>query len=295
MNPQPACLRVETVDITPPPPRRAGVPFWDAPWIAPQLHQLLFEPMGDGVPNTYLILDATLRTNVTGLFDLDSLPVPVRCLFQGEAERDFAQTAPYLIDLTLPQTGPTSFHRSLFLDHWDKGMGIFLRSAAPMDAIWSHFRKFTLIRGATGRSMFFRFWETNALFDYFSAVAALPQRAKDLFCLKSGAAVDLIVGHADAVSRDYAIWPDLQALSQAEYSRGTPRLLAAEEQALYRGLLRRYAKQIERRLPDRENDMAPAQREAMVFDCVCRMQARGIRKLDQITAQVEWELRAWQG
>lgn len=98
----------------------------------------------DGSPSrTYLIVDATLRTRATGLFDLDVLPLPVRCLFQGEAQQNFAASAPYLVDLTLPGTGPTSFHKRFFAEDWEKGTGIVLCSTAPMDAIWSAFRKFT--------------------------------------------------------------------------------------------------------------------------------------------------------
>ena len=88
MDPKP-CLTVQSFEVA---PVRRGPdrPFWDATWIAPQLHELLFAPKAgpqDGSPSrTYLIVDATLRTRATGLFDLDVLPLPVRCLFQGEAQ-----------------------------------------------------------------------------------------------------------------------------------------------------------------------------------------------------------------
>lgn len=297
MDPKP-CLTVQSFEVA---PVRRGPdrPFWDATWIAPQLHELLFAPKAgpqDGPPSrTYLIVDATLRTRATGLFDLDVLPLPVRCLFQGEAQQNFAASAPYLVDLTLPETGPTSFHKRFFAEDWEKGTGIVLRSTAPMDAIWSHFRKFTLIEGAAGRSMFFRFWETNTLYDYFSAVAMLPERARDLFCLRSGELVDLILGHSDMMSRNYLVRPDPEALSGIEPSRGRLRLHPDEERALYRGVLRGHAKQIERRLPAHHADLGPAEREALVFDCVCRMRDRGILQLDQIETQVEWELRTAKG
>lgn len=284
-------LTVQTLEAA---PIRRGPerPFWDTAWIAPQIHEVLFAPRGAQPSRTYLIVDATLRTRATGLFDLDVLPVPSRCLFQGAAQQDFAASAPYLVDLTLPETGPTSFHKHFFAEHWEQGTGIVLRSAAPMDAIWSHFRKFTLVEGTAGRSMFFRFWETNTLFDYFSAVALLPERAKDLFCLRSGEVVELVLGHSDMMSRNYLIRPDFQALETVNHSPGRLRLHPEEEQALYRGVLRGHAKQIERRLPDTHRDLSPPEREALVFDCVCRMRDRGILQLDQVERQVEWELSA---
>ena len=285
-DPRP-CLTVEAASFASP-EHQPGIPFWDQPWIAPDLYNLLFG--GQELSHTYLIVDATRRAEVTGIFDLDQLPVPVSCLFQGAAERDFGASAPYLIDLTLPSTGPTPFHRSFFLKHWDRGTGILLRSKAPMSAIRAHFRKFTLVRNSQGEMMFFRFWEPSTLYDYFSLVASYPARAKDLFCLQSGDMVDLIVGHAEVLGRSHIIRPDEQALALAEHMRGLLQLHPAEEQALYRGVLRQYAKRIERRFALESNLSDAAQREALVFDCVCRMRDRGILDLAEIERQLRWEL-----
>lgn len=265
-----------------PVPAQPGVPFWDRDWIDPDLHQRLFGPIDNTVPNTYLIVDATLRTQLTKIFDLDDLDVPCECLFKGAAAEDFAQSAPYLIDLTLPSQTIPDFHKKFFTDHWDKGTGIIIRSHASLREVWSHFRKFNKIKDTSGRSVFFRYWETNAARDYFGAVANLPNRAKDFFHLKSGQWIDLIVSHSEAVDETYEIAPNYGLLSTAGYSKPPYILSQAEEAALYTSVLRRHAKAIETEII-RERGAA-RMTQTLVLDCIRRMQPYGFLRLEYLKA-----------
>ncbi|WP_298260259.1 DUF4123 domain-containing protein [uncultured Litoreibacter sp.] len=197
------CLQIDMLEVSKPPAQK-GVAFWDRQWIDPELFQLLF---GGSAEHTYLVVDAHLRQSITKVFDLDTLNLPTRCLFKGDAEEQFAQSAPFLIELTLPADRVSPFHRSFFTDHWDAGTGILLRSDAPMDVIWTHLRKFIRSTSEHSPDRFFRFWETNATRDYFEAIALVPSRCKDLFELKSGHWVSMIISHANITGDTVKIAP----------------------------------------------------------------------------------------
>ena len=120
----------------------------ETPWIALELKELLF----DKDMNTFFLVDANLRADVIGYFDLDALDVPSRCLFTGVAGERYKEAAPHLLDITLPPEAWTDhsaisgFHRTFFKRHWRHGTGIFLRTPAKMDTVFSNFRKFTKVR-----------------------------------------------------------------------------------------------------------------------------------------------------
>ncbi|MFQ6550157.1 DUF4123 domain-containing protein [Aestuariibius sp. 2305UL40-4] len=281
-------LSVEALEIPPLPPQ-ADLPFWAKDWIVPELHDLLF---GDPAPRTYLVVDATLRSNVTGLFDLDTVDVPIRCLFQGAAEVQFAESAPYLIDLTRPDDAVPDFHRDFFPNHWDKGTGILLTTDATMDELWRHLRKFTKSHSEEGPHRFFRFWEPNVTRDYFEAVARMPSRAKDLFQLKTGKWIGRIVSYARAVDQACQVVPDRNLIGQAVYSGGPFRLTAEEEAALLKGVLRGHAKALELKITDDAAQVPPMERERVVLDTVLDHHRAGIRDLGRIRAEALARLQA---
>lgn len=159
------------------------LPDTAGPWISPELHAQLFGPDRDGAAlNTYLVVDPTRRRDVSGLFDLDVLDLPLRCLFTGSAREQMSQVAPYLLDLTLTGFDPDSdtaprFHRDFFARHWGHNTGIFLRSAASFDDVWRHCRKFTRVRREGGGGwMFFRFWDPLIALPYFPTMRRNPDR-----------------------------------------------------------------------------------------------------------------------
>ena len=167
-------------------PDQSDLPFWEQDWIAPDLKELLFGQTDDSKEplRTYFIVDATLRKNITGVFDLDMLDVPVRCLFKGDAAETMKEAAPYLIDMTLPDGGwedndrVPAFHQDFFAKHWGKNTGIFIRTMASMDEIWAHFRKFTKVQVEDVNGwQFFRFWDPRVAGKYFAGVKGWYDRA----------------------------------------------------------------------------------------------------------------------
>ncbi|MET3601898.1 DUF4123 domain-containing protein [Martelella mangrovi] len=162
-------LAIAEHDI-PPLPDQKDRPFWERDWIAPELKELLFDqPEGEAQLRTYFLVDAALRKNITGVFDLDTIDVPAQCLFQGDTAEELKEAAPWLIDMTLPvgtmedRDGVLAFHRDFFQQYWDKNTGIFIRSTAFFAEIRSHLRKFTKIQDANGRWLFLRFWDASVL------------------------------------------------------------------------------------------------------------------------------------
>jgi len=143
----------------------------DKPWVAPELRDQLFVRGW----NTFFVVDATLRTNVVGYFDLDEGELPAKCLFTGEAARKFRETAPYILDMTLPDASwddPSQVpeaHRDFFKRHWSKGTGFFIRTQADLNTVWANFRKFTKVLRGDGKVTYFRFWDTSMLMYFLEA------------------------------------------------------------------------------------------------------------------------------
>ncbi|PTX55488.1 uncharacterized protein DUF4123 [Litoreibacter ponti] len=282
-----ACLEVAPIDVKRV-PAQPNVPFWDRTWIDPDLFELLF---GDPSQRTYLVVDACLRTNITKVFDLDSQDLPVRCLFQGEAEERFRESAPHLVDLTVHESGATRFHREFFAEHWEKGTGILLCSDAPMDTVWKHLRKFTRTRSIDGPDRFFRFWETNTARDYFEAIAKMPSRCKDLFQIKGGGWISVIVSYADQIGQAHKIIPNKSIVSTAAYSNGEFTLTPTEDAALLKGVLRGRAKSVEMAIPPDVSEHTPAEREHYVFEALMEQYSSGVRDIEQIKAAAVHKLQ----
>ena len=284
-----ATLRVSEQQIPPVVPL-AKTPFWDQPWITPALHDLAFGPIGDATPNTFFVVDAILRREVVGVFDLDVVDVPIACLYEADAAQDYAETAPYLVDLTLNRAAPGAFHRDLFTTHWQAGTGILIRSTADMATLRRHLRRFTMTENASGRRMFFRFWEPNILRDYYEHLAHhRPQRVQDIFRLRSGDRIDRMIGHARGTTITVDAAPD--RIPEPGPAKEPFRLSPGEEDALYRSVLRRHAKDIADQINDPDPDRARSQRDALVFDCILRMRRHDIRQLKNLKSLAELDLR----
>jgi hypothetical protein len=127
---------------------------------------------GEAPLATYAVLDAAkLPYMLTGLLDTSGLRY--QSLFQGAAQEELAEHAPYLVELKEDH----DFTRRLFIGPdcpgglWDRDLGIFLRTRAGFDALRGHLRKFTRLQDETGKWFYFRFWEAR----YWRAFAALSQ------------------------------------------------------------------------------------------------------------------------
>ena len=282
----------------PPLPEQKGVPFWEKKWITPELKTLLFgQPDAEQPLNTYLVVDATLRKEITGFFDLDSVDVPVKCLFTGDAAEELKEVAPYLIDLTLTneilndKDRAPQFHRDFFEKHWDKGTGIVIRTTANMYELHHHLRKFTQYENEQGKRFFFRFWETNCSYDYFSQVTKMPERAKRFFQLREGNWIESFVSYSEKMGRLYTIEPQHQQLRAINITELPFSLTPVEQQALMNGVLRPYALIIQHNVMTQYADyfanLEARELEERIMAIVVSMHAYGFHRLDYLQTLVE--------
>lgn len=118
----------------------------------------------------YAVLDAT---QIFGLKDImTSAGLVARCLYTGASAREFADVAPYLVELPLKH----QFTRRIFTKPdspgglWKANLGIFLQSEASFESLWKHLRRFTRVRSQDAHFSFFRFWDPRVLGDYLQSV-----------------------------------------------------------------------------------------------------------------------------
>lgn len=184
------------------------------------------EALFGGELRTYLVVDATLRKNVQGAFDLDQLDVPCACLFDGDAASEFAEAAPYIMDIT-PPTDPDARRPktiSGYLDqHWGQGTGIILRSAGTLDDIKKHLRYFLrLKREDTGGWVLFRFWDVRVALPYFEYLTQQPARSASWFFPDPDPLLAQIVIEGGSPDEAWIVTPAAHLLREAA-QRGRPR------------------------------------------------------------------------
>ena len=153
---------------------------WPKKSVIDALQPFLFDARGIARGETvHAIIDAA---------KLDDLPDHLaqsdlrhRCLFKGDALRDWGHVAPWLVTL-----GPDDrLTRRLFtggerpFGWWDSGAALFMRGDSDLDALWRHLRKYTRIEDEGGRWAYFRFWEAVAIQMLYRS-RALPH-ARDFF------------------------------------------------------------------------------------------------------------------
>lgn len=199
---------------------------------------------------TYLIVDATLRKDVTGAFDLDQLDVPCVCLFQGAAADSLADAAPYIIDLTPPDDAEVRMPRAIsnFISrHWGRNTGIVMRSSASIEELRRHLRYFIRMqREDTGDWVLFRFWDGRVALSYFEYLAQNEARAAAWFRDGDKAIVSEIIVEGDSRCHAWIIrhghstpgariaGPRTAKLSVKEIAA----LMSASENAFYRNAAR---------------------------------------------------------
>ena len=105
---------------------------------------------------------------------LEASQLQYQSLFQGEAQGELKEQAPYLVELK----EDNSFTRQLFTGPegvnglWDKELGIYIRSRAPFADIRKHFRKFTRVQDENGNWFLFRFWDSKVSRFYLENIDA---------------------------------------------------------------------------------------------------------------------------
>ncbi len=146
-----------------------------------RLERILFDGM-DGLEQnqkTFAIIDAARLTNFVETVQASDLEYA--CLFEGNAQADMADVAPWLVQLQ-----PNArFTRRLLDDPatpwsmWGRDAAIFVRSTADFTELQRHFRKFIRIRDMQNQWMFLRFWDPNVLLDL--AACLKPDNVRKFF------------------------------------------------------------------------------------------------------------------
>lgn len=175
-------LRIETIDGVEPLDDQFGVEVLKT--VPDALYEPLFgkqeptdadikaaggDPANVTPVHTYAILDAAKVMNLPEM--LKDSGLEHRCLFQGDAEDELGEVAPWVVTLDTEN----SFVRKLFSkstsisDIWDVNHGIFIRSKGSLKQIHQHFRKFTKIQTSDGKWYYFRFWEPVSQFGFVRA------------------------------------------------------------------------------------------------------------------------------
>ncbi len=100
--------------------------------------------------------------------ELDELTLRHQCLFSGNAEYQFSETAPFLIELDVENeftrklfTFVKDAHESMMIHHWHRPFGVFVRSRLGFEEVYSHLRRFTKLQDENGTWFFRRFWDTQ--------------------------------------------------------------------------------------------------------------------------------------
>lgn len=149
------------------------------PALAPDLAQMLYG--ADAPGRTYMLIDATLRADVAGLFDLDVQDCDALCLFDGDAAEQYGEAAPWLADLSIgdPATQSLRFHADFFARHWPTGTSVLIQTDADLAQIKRHLRRFVRLPVTDdGKRRYFRFWDGRILPDFLAAIALDGARAR---------------------------------------------------------------------------------------------------------------------
>lgn len=141
---------------------------WPQLSVPEKLQNVVFgQPGGDLKIGTFALLDGA---RCPGLAEqLASSGLEHRCLFQGKARDDFADSAPWIVRLQ----DNNAFARNLFTSDpdgaswqglWDNAPFVLVRSSVSLNGLWQHFRKFTqIVDEETNRRLFFRFYAPETL------------------------------------------------------------------------------------------------------------------------------------
>jgi len=187
------------------------------------LAETLFGPVEKTESATFAILDAAKIPDLPEI--LMGSGLEHQCLFIGDALEELGHVAPWIIQLE----DDNNFTRSLFTlteppspwTHWSKDAGIYLRSAATLETLGAHFRKFTKVRmdGVPDNDraawQYFRFYDPEQATLYFNAIRAWPDRMAQFYRLSDGTMVDRIIAVSSVAATAHIFAPDPDALPGA--------------------------------------------------------------------------------
>lgn len=130
--------------------------------VAPVFGQITVND-SDTHMHTYAVLDAAKLPNLLHS-RLSASGLQFQSLFQGDAQVQLAEAAPYLVRLD----DGHKFTRELFTGPegisglWNNRLGILIRSEDDFSRLRSHLRKFTRVKNRSGAWHYFRFWDPTS-------------------------------------------------------------------------------------------------------------------------------------
>ncbi|WP_170157906.1 DUF4123 domain-containing protein [Litoreibacter meonggei] len=160
-----------------------------------QLRQALFghpEGRADDAPfYTYALLDGAKLVGLPEILEESGLECA--SLFQGAAEEDLRDVAPWIVRLDEKSRLTRGlFTRGNAAHHlWDAEPGLYLRSKQSLTGIRNQLRKFTRLRSEADKWYFFRFWEPFYFHVYSDRMARFPNL--EALWLKTFAGMDVLV------------------------------------------------------------------------------------------------------
>jgi hypothetical protein len=105
----------------------------------------------------YALLDAARDPHVLGLLIVED--ITYRSLYEGPLGEDFADFAPYLVEL--PTEAPLL--DVLLREGWNRSWGVFVTCPKPFAEVRRHFRRFLLAKLPDGEEVLFRFYDPRVL------------------------------------------------------------------------------------------------------------------------------------
>lgn len=176
---------------------------------------LLARLYGSDTPaGVYMLVDGSLWRGVAGIFDLDAIDLPAQCLFEGKAAEESGETAPWLVDMSIPEPGKAislPFHRKFFARRWPVGTSLLIQTDASFAAVRQHLRRFTQLPVQDdGRIRFFRFWDPRVLRPFLTAIADDAPRMRRMMVTDDGQSLSYVIRDGEA---DICLSPDTGKLA----------------------------------------------------------------------------------
>lgn len=131
------------------------------------LEHVIFDPLEEDEPSkdeqplrAYILLDASQSADIT--ICLEGFNANARCLFDGQAQDDLGDVAPWLVELTRYSDVWDWFCKDGFGKNW----GIFIHSRLTLAKLKVQMKKFIKIEDEDGELYFFKFYRPQHLNTY---------------------------------------------------------------------------------------------------------------------------------
>jgi hypothetical protein len=107
--------------------------------------------------NVWMIADSARDKRISAM--LASSFLEHFCLYSGDLAPEVRSVAPYLIQLEYNDA-----RTDRFIEHaWGHSWGVFLKCDMRLDLLRRHPRNFLIVRGPTGNSLLFRYYDSRVL------------------------------------------------------------------------------------------------------------------------------------